>query len=72
VLGALVGLVGERLEAAGDTALVESGVERVLAATGATRQRAAYERTGTLEGVVDDLLARTEASWASPKYADQA
>jgi carboxylate-amine ligase len=72
VLGALVGLVGERLEAAGDTALVESGVERVLAATGATRQRAAYERTGTLEGVVDDLLARTEASWASPKYADRA
>jgi carboxylate-amine ligase len=72
VLGALVELVGERLEAAGDTALVESGVERVLAATGATRQRAAYERTGTLEGVVDDLLARTEASWASPKYADRA
>ena len=42
------------------------GVERVLGATGATRQRAAYERTGSLEGVVDDVLARTADSWASP------
>jgi carboxylate-amine ligase len=72
VLGALVALVGERLEAAGDTERVESGVERVLGATGATRQRAAYERTGSLEGVVDDLLARTEGSWASPNHADRA
>jgi carboxylate-amine ligase len=44
----------------------------VLSATGATRQRAAYERTGSLEGVVDDLLARTEGSWASPNHADRA
>ena len=43
-----------------------AGVERVLGATGATRQRAAYERTGSVEGVVDDLLARTADSWASP------
>jgi hypothetical protein len=27
--------------------------------TGAVRQRAAYERAGSLEAVVDDLLART-------------
>ena len=59
VLEALVGLVADRLEAAGDTDRVRAGVERVLAGTGATRQRAAYERTGSLEGVVDDVLART-------------
>jgi hypothetical protein len=29
--------------------------------------RAAYERTGSLEGVVDDLVARTEASWEAPE-----
>ncbi len=45
---------------------VARGVERVLGGTGATRQRAAYERTGSLQGVVDDVLARTAASWASP------
>lgn len=67
VITALVGLVAARLEAAGDTERVAAGVERVLSATGATRQRAAYERTGSLEGVVDDVLARTADSWASPE-----
>jgi glutamate---cysteine ligase / carboxylate-amine ligase len=66
VLSRLVELVWGRLEANGDSDRVESGVERVLGATGATRQRAAYERTGSLEGVVDDVLARTRDSWASP------
>jgi carboxylate-amine ligase len=66
VVSALVDLVAGRLEAAGDAERVASGVERVLGATGATRQRAAYERTGSLEGVVDDVLARTADSWASP------
>jgi carboxylate-amine ligase len=66
VVTALVDLVGARLDAAGDAALVEAGVERVLAATGATRQHAAYERTGSLEGVVDDVVARTADAWASP------
>jgi carboxylate-amine ligase len=69
VLNALVGLVGERLDASGDTDLVAGGVERVLQGTGASRQRAAYERTGSLEGVVDDLVTRTAASWASPNPA---
>ena len=67
VITALVGLVAARLAAAGDTERVAAGVERVLGATGATRQRAAYERTGSLEGVVDDVLARTADSWASPE-----
>jgi len=67
VLAALVDLVTARLEAAGETDRVARGVERVLGATGASRQRAAHERTGSLEGVVDDLLARTADSWASPR-----
>ena len=33
------------------------------------RQRAAHARTGSVEGVVDDLLERTAASWASPARA---
>ena len=66
VVEALVGHVSERLDAAGDTDRVAAGVERVLAATGAARQRAAFERTGSVEGVVADVLARTAASWASP------
>jgi carboxylate-amine ligase len=72
VLRALVELVSERLEAAGDLERVTHGLERVLGGTGATRQRAAYERTGSLEGVVDDLLARTADSWASPDTPDRA
>ncbi|HRI98494.1 MAG TPA: carboxylate--amine ligase, partial [Nocardioides sp.] len=59
-------LVADRLEIAGDADRARAGMERVLAATGATRQRAAHERTGSLEGVVDDLVARTAGSWASP------
>ena len=65
VLAALVDLVSDRLEEAGDSDRAAAGVERVLAATGATRQRAAFERTGTLEGVIDDVVARTTATWAS-------
>jgi carboxylate-amine ligase len=67
VLSGLVELVAERLTANGDDARVARGVDRVLGATGASRQRAAYERTGSLHGVVDDVLARTAASWASPE-----
>ena len=64
VIDALLSLVADRLAQADDTALVETGVDRVMAATGATRQRAAYERTGSVEGVVADLLERTAASWS--------
>ncbi|MXG88561.1 glutamate--cysteine ligase [Nocardioides flavescens] len=63
VLARLVDHVRERLDAAGDLELVETGVARVLAGTGAVHQRSARERGGSLEGVVDDLLARTAASW---------
>lgn len=63
VLGALVDRVRPVLQRAGDLDRVGDGVERVLRAGGATRQRAAFERTGSVEGVVDDLIARTSESW---------
>jgi carboxylate-amine ligase len=66
VLSRLVALVSARLEAAGDGERVAHGVERVLGGTGAARQRAAFERAGSVKAVVDDLVARTSASWASP------
>ena len=61
VLGALVAYVRPSLERAGELERVQDGVERVLRGGGATRQRAAYERSGSVEGVVDDLIARTQA-----------
>ena len=72
VLSRLVDLVSGRLQVSGDADRVARGMERVLGATGATRQRAAYEVTGSLQGVVDDVLARTAESWASPNPADRA
>jgi len=63
VLETLVDHVREALADAGDLDRVSEGVDRVLRAGGATRQRAAYERSGRIEEVVDDLLARTEATW---------
>jgi carboxylate-amine ligase len=64
VLQALVDHVRPALEETGDVDFVTEGVESVLRAGGAVRQRAAYERTGGVEGVVDDLVARTEETWA--------
>ncbi len=67
VLEALVTAVRPALEETGDLDLVRDGVARVLATSGAARQRAAYERSGDLAGVVLDLVARTEASWQAGK-----
>lgn len=62
VLGALVDHVRDQLDEAGDADLVHDGVERVLAGTGASRQRAASARgDGRLEAVVADLVERTTA-----------
>lgn len=62
VLTTLAARVREPLEACGDLALVEDGIDRVLAGGGASRQRAAYERSGgDLSAVVDDLVRRTNA-----------
>lgn len=65
VLEALAGHVADALGEAGDASLVEEGVDRVMAQNGATLQRTAYESTGEVRGVVDDLIARTRASWAA-------
>ena len=63
VLDALADHVAEAVADAGDADLVAEGLDRVSARSGASRQRAAYERTGDVEGVVDDLIERTRASW---------
>jgi glutamate---cysteine ligase / carboxylate-amine ligase len=63
VLEALVSAVRPALEEAGDLDLVLTGTDRVLRAGGAARQRAAYERSGSIDGVVDDLVERTTRSW---------
>ncbi len=65
VLASVVDRTREVLEAGGDLDRVVDGFERLLGATGAVRQRAAYERTGSLEGVVADLVRRTEDSWSN-------
>jgi carboxylate-amine ligase len=64
VVQTLVDTVRPALEEAGDMDFVTEGVETVLRASGAVRQRAAYERSGDVAGVVDDLVARTEETWA--------
>ncbi len=63
VLESLVDQLRPALDDAGDLDVVTAGFERLLGATGASRQRAAYERTGSLEGVAADLVDRTEAAW---------
>lgn len=63
VLAALVDHARPALEEAGDLELARSGLDRAVRESGAARQRAAYERSGDVVGVVDDLITRTEASW---------
>jgi carboxylate-amine ligase len=63
VLESLLERMRPALEEADDLDLVTAGYERLLGSTGASRQRAAYERTGSVEGVVTDLVDRTEALW---------
>jgi carboxylate-amine ligase len=58
--------VSDALAEAGDSDLVDDGLRRLgSAGTGARRQRAAYERTGEIRGVVADLVRRTRESVAS-------
>ncbi|WP_395659154.1 glutamate--cysteine ligase [Nocardioides sp.] len=67
VLDDLVGAVGPALVEAGDAERVSGVLSRVVGDGGATRQRAAFERSGSVAGVVDDLIARTEATWHAPE-----
>jgi carboxylate-amine ligase len=66
VVEALVDAVRPALEESGDLDRVAHVLERCVSGNGATRQRAAFERGGAVLAVVDDLIARTEASWADP------
>jgi carboxylate-amine ligase len=60
---ALVDRVAPALAESGDTDLVADGLGRLSATgNGARRQRAAFERTGDLRGVVADLVERTSDS----------
>ncbi|MFC7403693.1 carboxylate-amine ligase [Georgenia alba] len=60
VVERLVDHVRPALRANGDDGLVQEGLERIrLHGTGAHRQRAVHERTGTLEDVVADAVRLT-------------
>ncbi len=53
------------LRDSGDWEWTADAFERLLAqGTGAARQRAAFEVSGSVRGVVEELLRRTEESWA--------
>jgi carboxylate-amine ligase len=57
---ALLETVADALQDAGDVDFVDQGIARLSSTgTGARRQRATYERTGDLPGVVTELVART-------------
>ncbi|HET7194965.1 MAG TPA: glutamate--cysteine ligase [Nocardioides sp.] len=65
VVESLVHQVRDALDDAGDLALVEDLLERLLSrGGGATQQRRTFEAEGTLEAVVADLRMRTEKSWS--------
>ncbi|MEO5851515.1 MAG: glutamate--cysteine ligase [Nocardioides sp.] len=60
-VGVLVDRVAPALDAAGDRARVDASLARLgTLGGGARRQRQAYERTGSVAGVVADAVARTE------------
>ncbi|GAA4825503.1 glutamate--cysteine ligase [Nocardioides caeni] len=67
VVESLVRHVRDQLDDNGDTDLVGTGVDRVLAEGGSARQRAAHERSdGSLVAVVDELVLRTNAGPTAP------
>lgn len=59
VVTAVLDVVADAADAAGDRALLAEGVQRLLATSGAATQRAVLERERRLEAVVDDLARRT-------------
>ena len=69
VLESLLGFVEPALRVAGDVERAEGLLQYAIGDHGAARQRAAFERGGTVEAVVDDLIARTELSWLGAELA---
>ena len=56
------------LRDAGDWEWTGDAFDRLMSqGTGAARQRSAYEASGSVDGVMKDLLARTEASWSDAR-----
>lgn len=62
VVEELLVAVRPALDEAGDAAMVHQGIEDLVRASGTSLQRSAYEREGSVEAVVDDLIDRTMAS----------
>jgi glutamate---cysteine ligase / carboxylate-amine ligase len=64
VFDALRTHVEPALRDAGDWEWTADAFDRLMAqGTGSARQRSAYEASGSVDGVVRDLIARTEDSW---------
>jgi glutamate---cysteine ligase / carboxylate-amine ligase len=64
VFDALRTHVEPALRDAGDWDWTADAFDRLMAqGTGSARQRSAYEASGSVDGVVRDLIARTEDSW---------
>jgi carboxylate-amine ligase len=56
------------LRKTGDWEWTAEAFDRLMSqGTGAARQRSAFEASGSLEGVMADLVRRTEESWAEPE-----
>ena len=72
VLEALLGVVEPALREAGDVDRAAGLLQYAIGDNGAARQRSAYERAGTVEAVVDDVIERTEQSWQSPDWTTTA
>jgi carboxylate-amine ligase len=71
VIERMIDHCGESLRRAGDLDRVSEGLDLLLArGTGATQQRAAAERTGSMDGVVADLRERFTASLSEPRQAN--
>ncbi len=59
-IGRLLAFVRPALEEEGDWSIVSSQIEQILQyGNGATRQRQVYQRTGSMEAVVDFIVAQT-------------
>jgi carboxylate-amine ligase len=68
VFEALRSHVEPALRKTGDWEWTAGAFDRLMSqGTGAARQRSAYEASGSLEGVMADLVRRTEDSWAEPE-----
>jgi carboxylate-amine ligase len=64
VFEATVAFAHDALEESGDLDVVRESFERLVArGTGSTRQRRAFEESGDLRSVVEDVARRTEESW---------